>query len=147
MEKEQKLRLNYQGKVSEKLSIVIVDDNEIDLMIGERLLSRVDSSIGIRTFSCAEDVLSWLENSKEEALSETTLFLIDIYMPVFNGFYVADNVIDKFENLNKLAVCYLLSATIDISDNRKIKINPKVEGYIGKPITVTLFKELIEKHG
>jgi len=132
--------------VSEKLSIVIVDDNEIDLMIGERLLSRVDDSIVVYTFSCADDVLLWLENSKIEELAEVTLFLIDIYMPVFNGFYVADKVIEKFEKLPKQAACYLLSATIDISDTRKINRNSKVQGYIGKPITVHLFKDLILKH-
>lgn len=132
--------------MNNKLSIVIVDDNEIDLMIGERLLSRVDQSISLTKFNHSTEMLNWLTQCADNPLAETTIFLVDIYMPIFNGYYVAEQITKVFDKLESKAVIYLLSATIEISDNRKLTLNPQVEGYIGKPVTVDLFKDLIKKH-
>ncbi len=133
--------------MSDKLSIVIVDDNEIDLMIGERLLSRVDQSIALTKFNHSTEMLNWLQREDENSFTTNTIFLVDIYMPIFNGYYVAEQITQVFDAFDKKAIIYLVSATIEISDNRKLMLNSRVEGYIGKPVTVSLFKELIKKHG
>lgn len=123
-----------------------MDDNEIDLMIGRRLLSRVDSTVIVDTFPSGHALFEWLETKGTEGLTDTTVFLIDIYMSSCNGHTVASNIQTFYENSNKKAICYLLSSSIDDSDKRKIMENKNLAGFIAKPITVSWFQDILEKH-
>ena len=99
--------------MNKEISIVIVDDNEIDLMIGERLLSRVDPNIVVFTFLTGKKAINWVKERGQCDFTDTTLFLIDIYMPDCSGYFVAESIQNLFKDQTKNAECFLLSATID----------------------------------
>lgn len=123
--------------------IFIVDDNEIDLMIGKRLISRVDSNCVVETFLSGKLLYEWLDNLDTEISNEKWVFLIDIYMPNCSGFDVVKNLVLKMKNVPNEAIYYLLSATIDRADVERIKRDPTVKKFIGKPITVELIKNTL----
>jgi CheY-like chemotaxis protein len=135
----------FQEKVSDKPYIVIVDDNEIDLMIANRLFNRVDSDICVQTFMSCQELSIWLESKKEDGLPQNLVFLIDIYMPNCNGFSIAESISHFFDNHPLKPPCYLLSASIDYSDKLKIKQNEFVTGFLGKPITIDWISMLLNK--
>ncbi len=129
-----------------KLNIVIVDDNEIDLMIGERMISRVNASINVKTFPSGDEALAWIKEEGKDCIDQKTIFLIDIYLPNCNGFIVSKDIVKLSKEQKCECICYLLSATIDQSDKRKIELNKDLKGFIGKPITVDVINNIIENY-
>jgi response regulator RpfG family c-di-GMP phosphodiesterase len=132
--------------MGKKLNIIIVDDNEIDLMIGERMISRVNANINVKTFSTGGKAIAWLKEEEIDCHAEKTIFLIDIYLPNCSGFLVSKDIMKIAKEQNCDCVCYLLSATIDQSDKRKIELNKNIKGFIGKPITVNVINNIIEDY-
>ena len=132
--------------MGKKLNIIIVDDNEIDLMIGERMISRVNANINVKTFSTGGKAIAWLKEGERNCYDEKTIFLIDIYLPNCSGFIVSKDIVELSKEQNCACECYLLSATIDHSDKRKIELNKNLKGFIGKPITVDVINHIIEDY-
>ena len=130
--------------MNETITIALVDDNDIDLMIGERLISVVNPDINVETFSSGEALLLRLASKNHMCLAQKMIFFIDIYMPQMNGFEVVERA-KKITQKNGCKVdFYLLSATIDDIDLKKIKKHPDVTGFIGKPITANVLDELVK---
>jgi response regulator RpfG family c-di-GMP phosphodiesterase len=129
--------------MNRSLRIIIVDDNEIDLMIGKRLISRVQPSIVVETFNCGKQAVEWAINNSINCIEEKWIFIIDIYMPQSNGFDVISDISLAIDEKMNSTQYYLLSATIDQYDMAKIKSNPLIKQFIGKPITTSLINELI----
>ncbi|MGB1003374.1 MAG: response regulator [Salibacteraceae bacterium] len=134
-----------QEKVNDKPTIVIIDDNEIDLMIATKLFYRVNPAICVFSFTTGKEAIAWLEKKEKCTMSEKMIFLIDIYMPTGNGFQVAKSITQIFKELNSSLQCYLLSSSIDYSDKRRIDNQPLISGFCGKPITVEWIKTLLEE--
>jgi response regulator RpfG family c-di-GMP phosphodiesterase len=130
--------------VNDDVNIVVVDDNEIDLMIGKRLISRVNSNIKVKTFSSICEVISWVNSEEEYFKKNKVVFFIDIYMPHGNGFKLSEDIFNTISNeKDKNAIFYLLSATIDDVDLRKVKKSDLIKGFIGKPLTVEIINQVI----
>ena len=132
--------------MGKKLNIIIVDDNEIDLMIGERMISRVNANINVKTFSTGSKAIAWLKEENRDCDEEKTIFLVDIYLPNCSGFIVSKDIVELSKKQNCECVCYLLSATIDHSDKRKIELNKNLKGFIGKPLSVDIINNIIEDY-
>jgi CheY-like chemotaxis protein len=131
--------------VNNQISIIIVDDNEIDLLIAKRLLSRVNPYIKVETFASGLELSSWMRTRTSDDYLETTIFLIDIYMPQSNGYNVAQEVQEIFAIYSNQAICYMLSATIDFLERAKVENDSNVTGFIGKPITVATYNSILSK--
>ncbi len=128
------------------VNIVVVDDNEIDLMISKRLISRVDSNITVKTFSSFCEVVSWVRSDEEYFTSNDVVFFIDIYMPDGNGFKLSQEIFDQISKYDKKnTTFYLLSATIDDLDLKKVKKSDLIKGFIGKPLTVDAINRVIDE--
>ena len=124
-------------------TILLIDDNDIDLMIGERLISVVNPDVKVNGFTRGQRALDWLKDLGSDCLHQKVVLFIDIYMNEMNGFEVAHRATQLIESFGCEAECYLLSATIDDSDLRRIKNDPKIKGFIGKPITQDVLNNIV----
>ena len=72
-----------------------------------------------------------------------TILLLDINMPVLNGW----NVLDKLKDM-KLGnfVTYMLTSSIDLKDKEKAENNLLVSGFIEKPLDLEPFSALIKQN-
>tara|TARA_R110002050_G_scaffold221792_2_gene357676 strand:+ start:48178 stop:48579 length:402 start_codon:yes stop_codon:yes gene_type:complete len=132
--------------MNKSIRIIIVDDNEIDLMIGKRLISRVEANIVVNTFLSCESLYEWLNQFKKEEIPTQWVFLIDIYMPKCNGFEVVKELTNLMKPITKNTSYYLLSATIDFADVQRIKMDNTIKEFIGKPITVDLIQKMLTEN-
>lgn len=129
--------------MNNRVGIILVDDNDIDLMIGGRLISVINPDIVLKTFAGGEAFLQWIQSESNQCIAQKVIVFIDIYMPKMNGFEVAEKAYKLFENKGCTIECYLLSATIDDYDLQKIERHPLISGFIGKPITQAILNELV----
>lgn len=121
--------------------IMLVDDNEIDLFLHEKLIRLSGISEHIVHFTTAKEAL--------ESLSKNTvipnIILLDIQMPEMDGFDFL-NVYEQMNHINKENTrIFMVSSSLDFGDISKAKANPLVAEFIKKPLNIKELKELLEK--
>ncbi len=119
-------------------AIFLVDDDPINNLINKRLLGKVDISKNILEFQDAEDALVEIERIPKD---EQVLILLDINMPVMNGWEFLDKYSTFFPFRKDRIV--ILSSSIDFLDRQKAKEYEIVSGFLEKPLTLDKINEYI----
>lgn len=119
-------------------SIILIDDDPINNLINKRLISKMDIADQVEEFLEAEKALNRIQNLAD---TENTLILLDINMPVMNGWDFLNAYLEEFKGRNDRII--MLSSSIDFQDRQKAKQFTCVEGFIEKPLTPEKFKNLL----
>ena len=117
------------------LKILAVDDNRISLLLLQKILEKA----GHEAY-CARSGQHAIEVFKEHKLD---LVLMDLQMPVMDGFEAAKIIREINEDIPILAV----TAFALLSDKKRVEESP-MDGFISKPISAdALFKEIRQVMG
>ena len=111
---------------------IIVDDNNIDLYIAERIINSAFENAEVIKFTEAANSLEFL--SQQEKHPPTTI-LLDIYMPEMDGFGFLEefaNLSETIRNNYKIVILTSSSNQLDIS---RAQSNPHVVHMTQKPFT------------
>lgn len=122
---------------------IIIDDDNINNFLVERILSELNKSAQIHSFINPELALEHLMSLKKEDFQDLIIFL-DLNMPVLNGWDVLDKLNLHFgENLPENAKLYVLSSSDIEKDITKTKSYAMVNGYLTKPLKLENIKAII----
>jgi len=113
------------------LRILMIDDNEDDLLFTRIALTRCGVDYDISAHTKAQDALDELRCTSGSGVD---LILLDINMPVMNGF----DFLEAFEALapeqRGTAVVVLLSSSRDALDRERAARFASVRGFLTKPL-------------
>lgn len=120
--------------------ILIIEDNLIDQLVIKQLLKKVLDIDQIAITNNGKEGIDWLKTNK---INQSIIILLDIQMPIMNGF----EFLDEFHKLNKEIKkdiqIYMLSSTLDPEEIEFINNNPYVDGFLSKPFPIEEFKNKI----
>jgi len=118
---------------------IIIDDNEIDIFIASRMIEMAFPNSMIITFNNAMDAMRAVEN---ENFDEPVVMLVDINMPIRNGF----QFMEDFEKLpierQELFIPYFLTSSINESDIAFAKTFKTIRKFINKPLLSNFILDL-----
>lgn len=133
------------------ISIMLIDDNEIDLMRNQKIIESVNLNGAILPFSNAWNALKYLkliqDMNANHGIFAPDIILLDIYMPIIDGFaFLAEFDKLKISKQNHVTI-FMLSASSNPDDIIKAnKNNNNVLGLISKPLTASkLIAQLCKK--
>ena len=120
-------------------SVLIVDDNEIDLMVHRRALLRSGRFDSVETAQSGKEALRLMQDRKAGRLQNpeqfpVLLMLLDINMPVMNGFDFLDRLVQLGLTDDPRFVVMLTSSSAE-SDKQKALDNNRVADYLVKPFS------------
>ncbi|PRY87011.1 response regulator [Mongoliibacter ruber] len=119
-------------------SIILVDDDPINNLINKRLITKLSISEKVEEFLEAEKALQRLRSLDS---NEQTLILLDINMPVMNGWDFLNVYLKEFpERKDEI---YVLSSSIDLQDRQKAMQYHVVKGFVEKPLTPEKIKNIV----
>lgn len=126
--------------------VLLVDDDNINNFINERLIRKANITEDVKIVLNGKEAIDFLsKRSKEDGLPSPELILLDINMPVMDGFEFLE-AFRKMELKDKSSVIIvMLTTSTNPNDTQRLN-NSGVSGYINKPLTEQKLIDIINKH-
>lgn len=125
-----------------KYVFLLIEDNNIDQLVTSQLLKKSLGVSDINIVNNGLEGLNWLTTNCNQ-LEKSLIILLDINMPVMNGFEFLTQFNSFPESLKSKTQVFMLSSTLNNSDIEQIKNNNCVKTLLSKPLSIKSFKQLI----
>lgn len=125
---------------------MLIDDNEVDNMINQKLLENANFAKHIYTYTSGKGALEFFKNIDRnpgfpEDLSPDIVFL-DINMPIMNGFAFIDALNKLSDRVTSKLKILLLTQSASPQDIEQAKKSKIVVDYLVKPLNPAMIKEI-----
>ena len=101
----------------------------------------------IKDFKEGSDALAFLKEFCDVAEELPDIILLDISMPVMDGWHFLEEYALLMPKMSKKNNLYMFSSSISQIDIERAKNNPLVKDYIFKPLQKQRFLEMLEELG
>ncbi len=123
---------------------MIVDDNEIDNLVGTKMIEHALCASKIINFYCAQSALKYLNKNIYQLDQIPDIIFLDINMPEMNGFEFLDRFNALPRSLKDKCKIVMLTSSIDRSDINNTLSHSCVTNFISKPLSIKALHKLKE---
>ncbi|SRR5690606_10856616 len=117
-----------------KYSICIIDDDMLYKLLLKKTISNLPVSVDVMCFSNGKEAFDAFSAIDIDASELPDVILLDINMPIMDGWEFMDSVIELLPKLPKTISIYIASSSIANQDIEKAKLHKEISGYLAKPI-------------
>jgi CheY-like chemotaxis protein len=126
------------------LTIMIVDNDQVNSFVLKNIITRNYSEAEISLFPDGADALKHLESRNSEDRAFPDVILLDIYMPIMNGFEFLEHYTEKFSHKN--SSIFAMSNSLSKEDQTRANEFSVVKGFITKPLIYNNIQFIIETY-
>lgn len=119
-----------------KKIIWIIDDDAIYQTIIHKLILKSDVFSAHSSFSNGKEAINTLNNILEDNNYLPDIILLDINMPIMDGWEFMEEIKMIKSKISKQIIIYIVSSSIALEDRNKSKTYKDISGYIPKPVSV-----------
>jgi CheY-like chemotaxis protein len=125
-----------------KINLLVIDDDDINIFIIKKIVEKTGFDIAMVSKSNGQQAVDYLKETIAKNQPLPQLILIDINMPVMNGW----EFIEAYQGLDieTPVDLYILSSSVYENDIEKTKSYISVKGFISKPLSMERLTELIK---
>ena len=121
-------------------AIWVIDDDAIYQIIISKIIERSKMFSSITSFKNAKEAIDILQdavnNTQEDSQILPDIILLDINMPVMDGWEFMEKMSLIKSKFKKDITVYIVSSSIAAEDQNKSKTYSDILGYLSKPVTV-----------
>ena len=126
-------------------SVLLIDDDAISNFLNTSLLKEMQVTQDIKVTLNGEEALRYLQQQKAANRPFPQLVLLDINMPVMNGFEFLESF-REITDEDYHSVVIILTTSTNTRDFEQLKQYEEVEVYLSKPLTDENLQYIIDKH-
>lgn len=125
--------------------LCVIDDDKIFTYLLKRIIEKAKITREIIFFENGRDALDYLSRNREDALKLPQLILLDINMPVLDGW----QFLNEYGKLKPdvpqpISICMMSSST-DLEDYDRAMESGYVMDYLQKPVQIPSLKEVTDR--
>ena len=116
-------------------TILLVDDDAPTNFLNRVLLEEWEMGAEIFEVENGKEALDFLQNSHVSTKENSTLILLDINMPVMNGFEFMSHFQNLSQEVKNNTHVVLLSTSLHPEDQQRASQCYELKGYLNKPLS------------
>ncbi len=125
------------------MRFAVVDDDVIFRLSAKMLIQSLDGEHSIVMLENGEEAIHFLNTYKAQSSMLPDILLLDLSMPILNGWEFLEQYLPLKNELSKDITIYIVSSSIDDADIKRAEAISAVKGYWVKPISRDQLKDLI----
>ncbi len=125
-------------------NLTLIDDDDIFVFLTKKAVESTNLVELIKVFGNGLDAINFLEENCDNVDSLPEIILLDLSMPIMDGWQFLDQFTKLIPKIDKKITIYICSSSISPSDVLLAKKNNAVSDYIIKPVTKEKLIELIK---
>ncbi len=126
-------------------NLALVDDDDVFVFLTKKTIEQTKLVDLIKVFGNGLDAINFLKENKNNVAVLPEIILLDLSMPIMNGWQFLEEFTKINPSLGKKITIYICSSSISQDDITRAKSINEVSDYIIKPITKDKLIDLIEK--
>ena len=126
------------------LFLMIVDNDHVNSFVLKNIILRNYSEADVKLFPDGTDALNHLEELEKKGKGFPDVILLDIYMPLLDGFDFLDRYVEQFSHKN--SVIFTMSSSLNKEDQQRANNYDVVKGFITKPLIYNNIQFIIETY-
>lgn len=119
-----------------KKTIWVIDDDAIYQIIVNKIIQKSEMFSTVSSFKNGKEAIDAVTNSINKVESLPDIILLDINMPIMDGWEFMEELEILKPSITKKIIVYIVSSSIAIEDKNKSKTYPYILGYLSKPVNV-----------
>lgn len=123
-------------------SIMIIDDSSIERFIAETIIKKSKFAEKIIAFDSPAGALTYLQSLGSDPSVFPNVILLDIQMPVMNGFGFLDKFLEFPDGIQQHCKVVMFSSSLAVEDQTMMANYPIVRKFLRKPLSEQMFYEL-----
>lgn len=127
-------------------NFIIIDDSNEDCYLIQKRLQSINTNFNIKTFFGAQEAYNYIKDTgiNTPNYPAKNIIILDIYMPLMDGFEFIEKFETLPENIQDLYLIYALTSAINKSYTDKINNYKSVRYFLEKPIKTQTLLNIIE---
>ena len=126
---------NKSTNTAKYKKVLLVDDNEIDNFINERMITSSGFAEKVIVKTSSDDAIRYLIDNQEEEEQLPEIVFLDLNMPVKDGFAFLADFRTTNETVRKKCKVVVLSSSISPDDINRASTDVHVFKYVNKPLS------------
>jgi CheY-like chemotaxis protein len=123
---------------------IIIDDSQLDCFIGEKIIQNTGTFSSVKSYTQAAEAYEIIKNSDPSPAEAITIVVLDIQMPVMNGFQFVENFELLPENIRANYAIFMFSSSINENDKNRLENHPCIRKFYGKPISKEIVAKIVD---
>lgn len=123
---------------------LIVDDRNLDCLITEKVIDKTGERQGVKIYNSAVEILHDIKSGLLD-YNGLTVILLDIMMPVMNGFQFVEEFESLPESVKSKFRIISMTTSLDNNDFQRMLRYSSVIGVLQKPFNLEDLKVVLSK--
>lgn len=129
--------------MNQQLNLYVIDDDPVFKLIARKLLERYSIISSLFFYSNGEEGIHAVRQSLETGKSVPNIILLDIEMPVMDGWEFMNEYIKINSSLRDDIEIHIVSSSISENDRRIAASYAEIKSFIVKPLTIETINKIL----
>jgi CheY-like chemotaxis protein len=120
---------------------LLIDDDDIICIVHPAIIRQALPDSEVEIIKSSKEALSFIQEMNENNYPAPDAIFLDINMPEISGFGLLELLGESDKEYLKDTKIYMLSSSVDQRDIERVKANPIIADFVGKPLTIDFLKQ------